>query len=201
MSCVCLWGGGRVDALKFPGIKTLSPGIFKVSYDSGFKLIHPGAAVCDRPLQHIEVSVLLCVIARPPVPRTAVRARPLKHLEVPMHRRRSARPLVPRAAVRARPLQHLEVPARRRVLARRLVPRASVLARPLQHLEMSALCHILARPFAPWEVISAQPLQYFELSFLRREGAQASSIRVEGDEFLVTSFSQDTSLMQELQPA
>jgi len=93
---------------------------------------------------------------------------------VSMHRRRSARPLVPRAAVRARPLQHLEVPA---------------------------LCRVLARPFAPWEVISAQPLQYFELSFLRREGAQASSIRVEGVEFLVTSFSQDTSLMQELQPA
>jgi hypothetical protein len=60
------------------------------------------AAVCDRPVQQLEVSVICRVHTRGLVPRAAVRMRPLKHLEVSALCRVRARPLVPRAAVCAR---------------------------------------------------------------------------------------------------
>ena len=68
------------------------------------------AAVCDRPVQQLDVPANFRVQACRRIPRTSVRARPLKHLEVPALRRPRARALFPWAAVLTQPLQHLELP-------------------------------------------------------------------------------------------
>ena len=130
------------------------------------------AAVCDRPVQQLEVSALCRPLARPLVPRTAVRTQPLQHLEVPVPRRLRARLRAPRAAVFAQPLQHLEMPASRRELARKSAPWAFIGARPLQHLEMPAPRRHPTRPIVPWTAVRARPLQHLEVPAPRRPRAR-----------------------------
>ena len=135
-----------------------------------FSPCHPsgifGYAVRHRPLQCFNISPRSK--ARAPVLRAAVCARPLQHIEVFAYRRPGARCLVPWAAGRACPLQHIEVSILCRTRARSLVPRAAVRARPMQHLEVPATCCTHARVYVPRAVVRAQHRQLFELSAPRR---------------------------------
>ena len=47
------------------------------------RIVEPGAAVCSRPLQHVQVPTSCSIVGRPHVPWATMSARPLQHLLVP----------------------------------------------------------------------------------------------------------------------
>ena len=131
---------------------------------------HVRAAIVDRPLKHIQVTIPGCTSACVLIPGAALAPEPLQYLQVTTLCCTFACAFIPRAALTPKPLQYLQVTMLSCTPACFFIPRAALAPEPIHCLQMAAYAGIVKEYRIQLEpLLSFQPMQGLQLASARCE--------------------------------